>query len=85
MAQNLGGTNVQYPKLKESGGFELLCVGEGSGKRLQTIACPPKGYTVVYLRAVVHHATVYYIRPLQRDVSSVMESQPVSENLCIIQ
>ena len=75
----------QYPKLKESGGFELLHVGEGGGKPLQTIACPPKGYTVVYLRAVVHHATVY-IRPLQRDISLEMESpQPVSENLCIIQ
>ena len=63
----------QYPKLKESGGFELLRVSEGGGKRLQTIACPPDGYTVVYLRAVVHHATVY-IRPLQRDISLVTES-----------
>lgn len=71
----------QYPKLKESGGFELLRVGEGGGKRLQTIACPPKGYTVVYLQAVVHHATVY-IRPLQRDITLEVESpQPVSENL----
>jgi hypothetical protein len=74
----------QYPKLKELGGFELLRVGEGGGKRLQTIACPPKDYTVMYLRAVVHHATVY-IRPLQRDISLEVESpQPVSENVCII-
>ena len=31
----------QYPKLKDGGGFELLRVGEGGGKRLQVIACPP--------------------------------------------
>lgn len=68
----------QYPKLKEGGGFELLRVGEGGGKRLQVIACPPNGYTVAYLRAVVHHATVY-IRPLQRDLSvEVDSSQAVS-------
>ena len=29
----------QYPKLKDGGGFELLRVSEGGGKRLQVIAC----------------------------------------------
>ena len=68
----------QYPKLKDGGGFELLRVGEGGGKRLQVIACPPKGYTVAYLRAVVHHAIVY-IRPLQRDLCvEIDSSQAVS-------
>ena len=77
----------QYPKLKDGGGFELLRVGEGGGKRLKIIACPPKGYTVAYLRAVVHHAIVY-IRPLQRDLCVEVESsQAVSVSyfvLCLI-
>ena len=71
----------QYPKLKDSGGFELLRVREGGGKRLQVIACPPKGYTVSYLRAVVHHATVY-IRPLQRDLCLEVESSKEVRILC---
>ena len=37
----------QFPKLSQSGGFELLRVPEG-GKNLDVIA---SGYTVSYLRA----------------------------------
>ena len=66
----------QYLKLKESGGFELLQEGEGGGKRLQMIACPPKRYTVSYLHAVVYHATVY-IRLLQRDTSLELSAKEV--------
>ena len=57
----------QFPKLKNGGGFELLRLPEGGGKVLQVIACPKNGYTVPYLRAVVHHAKVY-LRPLQKDL-----------------
>ena len=32
------------------------------------IASPSSGYTVTYLRAVVHHAKIY-VRPLQQDLS----------------
>ena len=46
------------------GGVELLRVPEGGGKVLQEIATPQSGYTIPYLRAVVHHAIIN-IRPLQ--------------------
>ena len=59
----------QYPKLADAGGFELLRVPEGGGKTLQEIATSQSGYTIPYLRAVVHHAVVY-IRPLQRNLST---------------
>ena len=64
----------QFSKLSESGGFELLRVPEG-GKQLDVIASSKSGYTVSYLRAVVHHAKIY-IRPMQKDLSleSIKES-----------
>ena len=55
----------QFPKLKNGGGFEMLRVD--GGKMLQVIACPKNGYSVPYLRAVVHHAKIY-LRPLQKDL-----------------
>ena len=58
----------QFPKLFEAGGFELLRVPEGGGKQLDVIAAPDSGYTVSYIRAVVHHAKIY-IRPMQRNIS----------------
>ena len=57
----------QYPKLSEAGGYELLRVPEGGGKSLDVVAAPESGYTVSYLRAVVHHAKIY-IRPMQRNL-----------------
>ena len=66
----------QYPKLADAGGFELLRVPEGGGKVLQEIAIPQSGYTIPYLRAVVHHAVVY-IRPLQRHLSTNEEPSVV--------
>ncbi len=57
-----------YPKLSGGGGFELLRVPEGGGKMLDVIASPDSGYTVSYLKAVVHHAKIY-VRPLQQDLS----------------
>ena len=57
-----------FPKLCDGGGFELLRVPEGGGKQLDVIASPESGYSVSYLRAVVHHARIF-IRPLQKDLS----------------
>lgn len=57
-----------FPKLCDGGGFELLRLPEGGGKQLDVIASPESGYTVSYLRAVVHHAKIF-IRPMQRDLS----------------
>ena len=55
----------------------MLRVPEG-GKNLDVIASPPgSGYTVSYLRAVVHHAKVY-IRPMQKDLSLEPLKEPVS-------
>lgn len=66
----------QFPKLKEGGGFELLRVPEGGGKLLQVIASPESGYTVTYLRAVVHHAKVY-VRPMQNNLDPDPEPSKV--------
>ena len=57
-----------FPKLCDGGGFELLRIPEGGGKQLDVIASPESGYTVSYLRAVVHHAKIF-IRPMQKDLS----------------
>ena len=59
---------AQFPKLVESGGFELLRAEEGGSKELQSIEMPAGGYTCEYLKAVVHSAKVY-IRPLQADLN----------------
>ena len=55
-----------FPKLSEAGGFDLLRTLEGGGKQLDVVAAPESGYTVSFLRAVVHHAKLY-IRPMQQD------------------
>ena len=57
-----------FPKLSEAGGFELLRAAEGGVKQLDVIVAPDSGYSVSYLRAVVHHAKIY-IRPMQRNLS----------------
>ena len=59
---------THFPKLNNAGGYELLRLQEGGGKQLDIIACPPSGYSVAYLKAVVHTAKIY-IRPLQKDLS----------------
>ena len=65
-----------FPKLSHAGGFELLRVPEGGGKHLDVVAAPEYGYTVSYLRAVIHHAKIY-ILPLQRDLSLEPEKDEV--------
>ena len=57
----------QYPKLKDAGGYELLRNPEGGGRDLQSTKVPADGYTVEFLRAVVHSAKLF-IRPLQKDL-----------------
>ena len=51
-------------------------VPEGGSKQLEVIAAPETGYTVSYLKAVIHHAKIY-IRPLQRDLCL----EPVKETV----
>ena len=58
----------QFPKLKDSGGFELMRMVEGSQRELEVIEMPASGYTCDFLKAVVHNAKLY-IRPLQSDLS----------------
>ena len=59
---------AQFPKLIDSGGFELMRAEEGGSRELQSIEMPSGGYTCEYLKAVVHSAKVY-IRPLQTDLN----------------
>lgn len=68
-----------FPKLSKAGGFELLRVPEGGGKQLNLIASPESGYTVAYLKAVVHHAKVY-IRPMQQS----LPLDPVKETVMTV-
>ena len=56
-----------YPKLQGGGGFELMRTAESGGKDLQEIPVPEAGYSVEYVRAVVHSAKVF-IRPIQADL-----------------
>lgn len=74
----------QFPKLKGGGGFEMLRIAEGGGKSLLEISIPKNGYTVPYLRAVVHHAKIY-LWPLQKDldVTDDEESEIIDVNTCI--
>ena len=66
-----------FPKLKDAGGFEMLRVPEGGGKGLQVIAMPEEGYSVPYLRAVVHHAKIF-LRPLQKELNT----ESVAKDVC---
>ncbi len=65
-----------FPKLRGGGGFELLKTHERS-KVLCEIEVPPAGYTVAYLKAVLHNAKAF-VRPLQRDLSLEPEKEEVS-------
>jgi hypothetical protein len=58
---------ANFPKLKVSGGYDLLRLQEGGGKQLDIIACPQSGYSVSFLKAVIH-CTKIFIRPLQKDL-----------------
>ena len=56
---------LHFPKLRDIGGFEMLRMD--SGKSLHPVVYPKNGYSIPYLRAVVHHANIY-LRPLQKDL-----------------
>ena len=62
----------KFPKLKGSGGYELLRVG-ARNRKLEVIPIPPGGYTVQYLKDVVQQAKVY-IRPIQADLDLAVDS-----------
>ena len=67
---------VQFPKLRSSGGYELLRTYD-RGKLLSEIDIPPSGYSVSYLKAVVHNANIF-VGPLQNDLSTEPEKDEVS-------
>ena len=68
-----------FSKLSEPGGFDLLRTPEGGGKQLDVVASPESGYTVSFLRAVVHHAKLY-IRPMQQD----LPLDPVKDEVSLV-
>ena len=57
-----------FPRLSEGGGYELLRVAESGQRNLCVIPSLSGGYSVSYLREVLHQAKVY-IRPVQNDLS----------------
>ena len=65
---------LQFPKLNEAGGFELLRTQDKGSKTLHIIDMPQQSYSVPYLRAVVHSARIF-IRPLQRDLSLLPDKE----------
>ena len=74
----------QFPQLRNCGGFELCRLADGGGGRgLYAIPSPKNGYTVAYLRAVLHHAKVF-IRPLQKDITVDEENTSLEEVSIII-
>lgn len=56
-----------YPKLSGGGGYELL--RQGQGRQLDVIPIPSGGYSIEYLKSVVHSAKIY-IRPLQKSLDT---------------
>ena len=57
-----------YMQFPNCGGFELLKLHEGGGKRLNPIPVPPSRYSAVFFKSVIHNAKIY-IRPVQQDLS----------------
>ena len=64
----------EFPKLKEGGGFEFLRKQQGSSV-LTLIAPPREGFSVKYFQAV-SRTGVFYIRPIQSNLS--LDAQKVS-------
>ena len=56
-----------YPKLENSGGYELLRGCDTNNKELVVIPPPVGGYTALFLKSVVSHAKIY-VRPLQENL-----------------
>ena len=53
-----------FPPLESSGGVELLRTSTRSGRGLDVIPIPKRGFTVNYLRSVLGQARCY-LRPIQ--------------------
>lgn len=59
---------LNFPKLCEGGGFELLTVSDRGGKDLKLLQPPQGGYTTEFLKSCVNYAKIF-IRPLQHNLS----------------
>ena len=71
-----------FPKLRDSGGYELLRTSDGHSKLLHVIPPLSGGYTAAYLKSIMAQSKVY-LRPLQQDLSM----EPITSNeheVCII-
>ena len=64
-----------FPKIEDTGGYELLRTEEGNPRELSVIPPPRDGYTASYLKSIVQHTKVY-VRPLQQDL--VIDNQSIS-------
>ena len=71
---------IQYPKVKDAGGFELLRSLEGGSRELEVIRMPIGGYTTECLKAVINNAKLY-IRQLQTDLN-VDQTSESSSSAC---
>ena len=67
-----------FHRLAEGGGFELMRSDEGCPRELVVLPIPDGGYTIDYLKAIVHNAKIY-IRPLQTDLSL----DPCPADVCV--
>lgn len=70
---------IDYPKLAEGGGCELLRCSDKGGRELVVIDMPAAGYTPQYLQSVVSSAKIY-IRPLQKNLD-LTYSEDVSSSI----
>ena len=67
-----------FPKLKDTGGYELLRAS--NGRVLEVVPVPPEGYSAAYLKDVMQQAKIY-IRPIQKSLSiDVNTSEMVCAN-----
>ncbi|XP_035987207.1 uncharacterized protein LOC110366477 isoform X4 [Fundulus heteroclitus] len=67
---------INYPKLRDAGGFEFMRIcGNTRSRQLSLLPCPDQGYTAQYLKdpVLLIHQTTLYIRPLQCNVSTEQE------------
>ena len=75
----------KFPKMKGSGGFEVLrAVGGGGGQRVLNLIPPSReGYSVSYLKERLGQAVAYF-RPLQVDLDETEVKFDVSLDLYVI-
>lgn len=69
-----------YPKLLESGGYELLQTC-GTSKYLILVPQPPEGYSALYFKSIGSSAKLY-IRPIQHSLKANTTEDTPSTQVC---